>query len=42
MKKKEAISDYMITFCKQIKLLTGRFLGIWRLDNSTKFTKVIK
>jgi transposase InsO family protein len=42
VKKKEAISDHMITFCKRIKLIAGRFPGIWRLDNGTEFTKFIK
>jgi hypothetical protein len=37
-----SISDHMITFCKQIKLIAGRFPGIWRLDNGTEFTKFIK
>ena len=42
VKKKEAISDHMITFCKRIKLTVGRFPGIWRLDNGTEFAKFIK
>src|SRR4051812_31808136 len=42
VKKKEAISDHMITFCKRMKLIAGRFPGIWRLDNGTEFTEFIK
>ena len=42
VKSKTAISDHLITFCRQIKLKTGRFPGIWRIDNSTEFAKFIK
>jgi transposase InsO family protein len=42
VKSKAAISDHLITFCRQIRLQTGRFPGIWRMDNGTEFTKFIK
>ncbi|KAJ5865288.1 uncharacterized protein N7529_007204 [Penicillium soppii] len=40
-KTKEEISTRMIEFCEEMKLLTGRYPGIWRLDNGTEFKRFI-
>ncbi|KAJ5876478.1 uncharacterized protein N7529_002062 [Penicillium soppii] len=40
-KTKEEISTRMIEFCEEMKLLIGRYPGIWRLDNGTEFKRFI-
>ena len=36
---KAEVSTHMIRFCEEMKLLTGRYPGYWRMDNGTEFKR---
>ncbi|KAJ5138864.1 uncharacterized protein N7515_003712 [Penicillium bovifimosum] len=42
LKNKSDASHKLTAFCERIKLLTGRYPGIWRMDGGSEFKEFIK
>ncbi|OQD89256.1 hypothetical protein PENSOL_c065G09117 [Penicillium solitum] len=42
LKNKSDTYHKLTVFCEKIKLLTGRYPGIWRIDSGTEFKEFIK